>query len=560
MPFEPFASPVCAGVAFRSANTILLLKRADTGLWAFPGGHQEPGETLLETAERESVEEIGVKPSQLRLFRRTVDADADFTTFLSDGPQFAPTLNDEHTEWTWGEVGAFPEPLHPQVAICLKLLFSNEREVAEAIRDGELPSPTQFENAWLFAIRITGTGVSYRPGLKEFVLRNPEVFTSDEFVARCNGLNVVLGHPEKGLLDAQEYEDRAIGSIILPYKLNDEVWGIARLYDGEIAGKMAAGELSTSPGVRFGNPDELAKLPFGADHLLFEGTPNLLDHIAIVPAGVWDKGGEPSGIRADAVLHHGPNLAARKDETMAEKMEETARADADPMKSLMDKMDAMFGRMDAVCARMDAYEAKDKKDLAEPVASKAEKEEVKADAEEKKEEEKEEEKVKADAASRDAATAARIAEMEARIAALTAPRSNSDLDALARAQTRADGIAQLFGERVDAPLSTESALSFRKRTLAKFQKYSDRFKDIKIDALDGAVLDTIEDGIYADASAAALSPANLPEGRLIPVRSVDEAGRTITKFHGDIRAFMRPFTLPGQTAFINPNLRNRSVN
>ena len=168
--------------------------------------------------------------------------------------------------------------------------------------------------------------------------------------------------------------------------------------------------------------------------------------------------------------------------------------------------------------------------------------------------------MKADAASRDAATATRIAEMEARIAALTAPRSNSDLDALARAQTRADGIAQLFGERVDAPLSTESALSFRKRTLAKFQKYSDRFKDIKIDALDGAVLDTIEDGIYADASAAALSPANLPEGRLIPVRSVDEAGRTITKFHGDIRAFMRPFTLPGQTAFINPNLRNRSVN
>jgi len=68
--------------------------------------------------------------------------------------------------------------------------------------------------------------------------------------------------------------------------------------------------VSTSPAVFFGpnSGNQIRKMPDGTK-LLIEGDPELVDHIAIVPAGVWDKGGEPSGVinslleeRADAAF------------------------------------------------------------------------------------------------------------------------------------------------------------------------------------------------------------------------------------------------------------------
>ena len=45
---------------------VLLIRRGhepNKGLWTIPGGRQEPGETLAETAHREIAEETGVKIS-----------------------------------------------------------------------------------------------------------------------------------------------------------------------------------------------------------------------------------------------------------------------------------------------------------------------------------------------------------------------------------------------------------------------------------------------------------------------------------------------------------------
>ena len=39
----------------------LIAKRSDNGDWEFPGGKQQRDETILETAEREIEEELGVK-------------------------------------------------------------------------------------------------------------------------------------------------------------------------------------------------------------------------------------------------------------------------------------------------------------------------------------------------------------------------------------------------------------------------------------------------------------------------------------------------------------------
>jgi hypothetical protein len=87
----------------------------------------------------------------------------------------------------------------------------------------------------LFDVRITGTGVAFRPSLNEFTYRPPEKFLTFDFLERCNGLPLIFEHPDKSILNTEEYRDRAIGTIFLPYIKGDEVWGIARVFDEDAA-------------------------------------------------------------------------------------------------------------------------------------------------------------------------------------------------------------------------------------------------------------------------------------------------------------------------------------
>ncbi|HMN26753.1 MAG TPA: NUDIX hydrolase N-terminal domain-containing protein, partial [Caldilineaceae bacterium] len=56
------ATPLAVGDAaiIDAAGRILLIQRADNGLWAMPGGAFEVGETPAEGAVREALEETGV--------------------------------------------------------------------------------------------------------------------------------------------------------------------------------------------------------------------------------------------------------------------------------------------------------------------------------------------------------------------------------------------------------------------------------------------------------------------------------------------------------------------
>ncbi len=59
--------------------------------------------------------------------------------------------------------------------------------------------------------------------------------------------------------------------------------------------------MSTSPGVVLSGAaggDERVTLDDGST-LLIEGKPALVDHLAICEQGVWDKGGEPVGVRSE---------------------------------------------------------------------------------------------------------------------------------------------------------------------------------------------------------------------------------------------------------------------
>ena len=198
---------------------------------------------------------------------------------------------------------------HPGLQVALYMLAPDELVVARLMATGELPSPQNYHNVKLYNMRVTGTGVSFRPALNEYVYRKPENYLTQEFLDRCNGLAVIVKHPAGSIMDSDEFIDRVAGTVFLPYIKGDEVWAVVKIYDAEAIKEMEERQLSTSPAVLLSGGEKM-ELEDGS-HLLIEGKPKLLDHLAIgIERGVWDKGGPASGIeqsnlddapRADAI-------------------------------------------------------------------------------------------------------------------------------------------------------------------------------------------------------------------------------------------------------------------
>ena len=327
-----------AGILFVAGDTALFLRRGNgadhPNEWCCPGGKLEDGETPENGAIRETFEEAGVhiKESELALWTRTLapaetpleqltvalpadqqeapapSEDVDFTTYLVKvSHQFTPKLDiDEHDGFAWAPITAPPQPLHPGVQVSLERFKMDELAVAHAISDGRLTSPQKYENVDLVAMRITGTGAAYRHARQEFVWRDPSIYMNDEFLARCNGLPVIWEHPDKSLLNSEEFSDRIVGTIMFAYIREDkpsDVWGVARIYDSTAQQAIRENVLSTSPAVNFADPTENDRVTLeNGQVMLIEGKPSLLDHLALCENGVWDCGGPPTGVDSiDAV-------------------------------------------------------------------------------------------------------------------------------------------------------------------------------------------------------------------------------------------------------------------
>ena len=612
-----------AGILFVSLNGhALFLHRTATaldcaGCYDFPGGTAENGETAEETAVRETREEIGFLPEGSReIHTRTrssalkgvaglgapaeivpiaggapavpapvapaiaMPPDLDFTTFIQRVTnEFVPELNDEHDGWAWAPIGSPPEPLHPGCRIALDRINMDELGVARAIADGRLTSPQRYENVWLFAIRITGTSVSYRPQAKEFVYRKPENYLTEEFLARCNGLPVIYRHPETALLNSDEFSNRVVGTVFLPYIAGDEVWAVAKIYVDAVAEMMKEGNLSTSPGVNFDDFSVNARLTIdGKTKVLSEGKPSLLDHVAICTLGVWDKGGDPSGIRsessedsamsaeedrakkdADEAAAKAAEDKAKKDAAEKEEKEKAdkAKADADAGQSLDKKLshmlDAVTGCVDAVkdmSKRMDVVETseKERKDAMDKAKKDAEEkgdpEKIAADKAKKDAEEKEE-KEKADKAKKDAADKAKTdsVQLSKRIEEVASmiPKAMVDADyhAVVEAQSCADSIFNEFGKRAPIPQQGETVSTYERRVVKMLQEHSPTWKaaDISKSYADDASFNIVKGQVFSEAVITARNPAQVTAGQLRMIEKRAD-GHIIREFVGSPRAWM----------------------
>lgn len=65
---SPIIMVGAAALIFNEQNELLLLHRTDNGCWGIPGGALEPGESLEDTARRETREETGLKIESLTFF------------------------------------------------------------------------------------------------------------------------------------------------------------------------------------------------------------------------------------------------------------------------------------------------------------------------------------------------------------------------------------------------------------------------------------------------------------------------------------------------------------
>jgi ADP-ribose pyrophosphatase YjhB (NUDIX family) len=102
MPTPPQRPAIGVGVVVVKGSDVLIIKRGQPprhGEWSIPGGHQELGETVRETAVREVLEETGVTIANLRLID-VVDA---FGRNPDGSLRTQWTLVDFRADWVSGE-------------------------------------------------------------------------------------------------------------------------------------------------------------------------------------------------------------------------------------------------------------------------------------------------------------------------------------------------------------------------------------------------------------------------------------------------------------------------
>jgi ADP-ribose pyrophosphatase YjhB (NUDIX family) len=116
--------PSANAVVVDDQGAILLIRRSDNDNWALPGGGMDLGESLPDTAVRETAEEAGIEvevtglvgiytdPRHVILYTSNNEARQEFSVVFTARPVGGtPTPSDESTEVRWvppTEIGSLP--------------------------------------------------------------------------------------------------------------------------------------------------------------------------------------------------------------------------------------------------------------------------------------------------------------------------------------------------------------------------------------------------------------------------------------------------------------------
>lgn len=123
-------TPGSAAIIRNEAGEVLLIRRADNGQWAYPGGYMDLGESAAEAAAREAYEETGVHSEPIHLVgaytgpdHQVTYANGDQAQFSSavfacrylDGEPRADGVETLEARWFPPDVRALPAPMKPRV-------------------------------------------------------------------------------------------------------------------------------------------------------------------------------------------------------------------------------------------------------------------------------------------------------------------------------------------------------------------------------------------------------------------------------------------------------------
>ncbi|MCL2089182.1 MAG: NUDIX domain-containing protein [Oscillospiraceae bacterium] len=124
----------CGGIIYRKHHgniELMLIKHLKGGFWSFPKGHMEEGETEVETARREILEETGIEVMIDSSFRETVNyspkkgVNKDVVYFLATALSYDIKPQDsEISQIKWVELSRVDDVL----------TYDNDKQMAKRVK------------------------------------------------------------------------------------------------------------------------------------------------------------------------------------------------------------------------------------------------------------------------------------------------------------------------------------------------------------------------------------------------------------------------------------------
>lgn len=119
---------------------ILLQRRRDTGQWALPGGKQDIGETAVQCAIRECVEETGIlaevtgllgiftDPDHIVVYSSNGEARQQYeNTYIGRPVGGEPTINEEASGVAWISTDSLGDyDVHPSMRLQIRVFLSGD--------------------------------------------------------------------------------------------------------------------------------------------------------------------------------------------------------------------------------------------------------------------------------------------------------------------------------------------------------------------------------------------------------------------------------------------------